>query len=248
MKLLFTYTCGLFKRDHCRITFTLIFFILLLPVLIGCADKKKHTRTAQHLRIAEVQIGKQVWSAKNLDLVTFRNGDTIPHVTSAEEWVKAGRAGQPAWCYYNNDTGIGKKYGRMYNWYAVNDPRGLCPEGWHVATNDEWIELENHVGVEKAAVLLKSNEGWNDNGNGDSRTTFAIVPGGYRDRNGRFTGQGEFTYLSSATQEKLPDADGFFIWGRGVNFENPGMMRCGLDKEFGLYVRCVRDMSESSEL
>jgi hypothetical protein len=55
---------------------------------------------------------------------------------------------------------------------------------------------------------------------------------------------GEFTYLTSATQEKLPEPNannGFFIWGRGVNYENKTMMRCGLDKEFGLYVRCVKD-------
>src|SRR5688500_11264876 len=111
-------------------------FIILIPfLLLSCRDREK----SNHNTITGIMIGDQVWAAKNLDIAIFRNGDSIPQVRSNEEWEKAGKEGKPAWCYYKNDTSIGRKYGRMYNWYAVNDQRGLCPEGWDIPTNDEWI-------------------------------------------------------------------------------------------------------------
>jgi uncharacterized protein (TIGR02145 family) len=181
--------------------------------------------------------------AKNLDVTTFRNGDLVPQVKSYDEWEKAGKEGRPAWCYYGNDTGIGKEYGRMYNWFAVNDPRGLAPEGWHIPTNDDWITLENFVGISSAGTQLKCNTGHSNITNNKSNNFCALL-GGYRDRNGNFTGIGEFTYLSSITQDTLPDLkedERFFIWGRGLHVENSTIMRCGLDKKFGLYVRCIKD-------
>lgn len=76
----------------------------------------------------EVKIGDQIWMTQNLDVDKFRNGDPIPEVTKAEECNKTDDEGKPAWCYYNNDPANGKKYGKLYNWHAVNDPRGLAPE------------------------------------------------------------------------------------------------------------------------
>ena len=82
-----------------------------------------------------------------------------------------------------------------------------------------------------------------DNGNGDNSSGLCILPGGYRSRDGRFTGIGEFIYLTGSTEGKPEDPkdNKLFIWGRGVQFENKDVMRCGLDKEFGLYVRCIKD-------
>lgn len=193
--------------------------------------------------LKEIKIGKQVWSAMNLDIAHFRNGDIIPEIQSNEAWVKAGKEQKPVWCYYKNDQNTRKTYGKLYNWYALNDPRGLAPEGWHIPTNEEWIELENYLGTDIVGMRLKCDKGWNDNGNGDNSSGFCLYAGGYRDRNGNFTGSGEFTYLSGISEGKLDDAtdDKKFIWGRGINFEHKGIMRCGLDKEFGLYVRCVKD-------
>lgn len=210
--------------------------------LLGCAPKGSNQQPRVNELIG-VKIGDQVWSATSLDVTTFRNGDPIPEVRSNEEWEKAGKEKRPAWCYYENDTIKGKTYGRMYNWYAVNDPRGLSPKDWHIPTNEEWIVLETYLGIPNAAIKLKCNKGWNDNGNGDNSSKLCIMPGGYRGRDGRFTGAGEFLYLSGITEDKLEDAkdNKTFIWGRGIQFENKWVMRCGLDKEFGLYVRCVRD-------
>jgi uncharacterized protein (TIGR02145 family) len=82
---------------------------------------------------------------ENLDVVTYRNGDIIPQVTDPSLWSSLTTG---AWCYYNNDANNGGIYGKLYNWYAVNDPRGLAPEGWHVPTDEEWETLTNKLGGE----------------------------------------------------------------------------------------------------
>src|ERR1700691_438011 len=79
-----------------------------------------------------VQIGKQEWLAENLNTSHFRNGDSIPELEGAAEWQAAGDQYKPAWCYYNGDTATGNKYHKLYNWYALMDPRGLAPDGWHI--------------------------------------------------------------------------------------------------------------------
>ena len=93
-----------------------------------------------------VTIGTQVWMTKNLDASTFRNGDSILQAKSEEEWKKAGENKQPAWCYHNNDPSSSAIYGKLYNWYAVNDPRGLAPAGWHVPSSEEWETLIDVIG------------------------------------------------------------------------------------------------------
>jgi uncharacterized protein (TIGR02145 family) len=93
-----------------------------------------------------VTIGTQVWTTKNLDVSTFRNGDVIPQASTDEAWEAAGGNKQPAWCYYDNDSANGTKYGKLYNWYAVNDPRGLAPEGYHIPTDEEWTVLIDYLG------------------------------------------------------------------------------------------------------
>ena len=92
------------------------------------------------------RFGNQEWMTRNLDVDRFRNGDLIPHAESNEEWKKAGKNGQPAWCYNDNDPENGKKYGKLYNEYAVNDSRGLATEGWHVPSDDEWTSLVEFLG------------------------------------------------------------------------------------------------------
>ena len=83
------------------------------------------TREEAKAVTSTVTISNQIWQTENLNVDRFRNGDLIPHVESAEEWKKAGNKGQPAWCYYDNDPENGKIYGKLYNWYAVNDRRGI---------------------------------------------------------------------------------------------------------------------------
>jgi uncharacterized protein (TIGR02145 family) len=106
-----------------------------------------------------VKIGTQTWMTENLNVSTFRNGDPIPETKTREEWEQAGNKKQPAWCYYENDPKNGAKYGKLYNWYAVNDPRGLAPAGWHVPTDSEWTAFEEQLGND-SRKRLKSTSGW----------------------------------------------------------------------------------------
>jgi hypothetical protein len=120
------------------------------------------------LNAQTVTIGTQVWMTKNLDVAKFRNGDPIPEAKTNEEWVKAGVNKQPAWCNYDNNPANGSKYGKLYNWYAVNDPRGLAPEGYHVPTDAEWTKLDNLLGSD-AGKKMKSVTGWNSYTEGGSK-------------------------------------------------------------------------------
>ena len=148
-----------------------------------------------------VRIGNQEWMTRNLDVDRFRNGDLIPHAESNEEWKKAGDEEQPAWCYYDNDPENGKRYGKLYNKYAVIDLRGLAPKGWYIPTCVEWTRLEEFLGTEFAGQNIKSVNGWEwsssiwngeqnvaeiQNGNGDNSSGFNALPGGWRDDDGGF--------------------------------------------------------------
>ena len=107
-------------------------------------------------------IGTQVWTTKNLNVATFRNGDAIPRAKTDKEWKAAGDNKQPAWCYYDNKAANGTKYGKLYNWYAVNDYRGLAPAGYHIPTDEEWTVLSTFLGGEDVAgKKMKSTSGWN---------------------------------------------------------------------------------------
>ena len=101
--------------------------------------------------IKTVTIGKQVWMLENLNVATFKNGVAIPEVKDNDAWDNAGDNQQAAWCYYGNDPKNGEKYGKLYNWYAVIDVNGLCPQGWHVPSDVEWDTLVTYLGGEDVA-------------------------------------------------------------------------------------------------
>ncbi len=133
---------------------------LILLVRIGCAVFAQN-----------VTIGNQLWMTKNLDVSTFRNGDPIPEAKTRQEWEKAGENKQPAWCYYNNDPNNGAKYGKLYNWHAVSDLRGLAPIGYHIPTHKEWDLLTDYLGgLIYSGTKMKSKNGWDDDPTGGSKT------------------------------------------------------------------------------
>jgi uncharacterized protein (TIGR02145 family) len=184
----------------------------------------------------EVSIGKQVWMSENLNVDKFRNGDPIPEAKTEEEWKKAGENKQPAWCYYDNDSANGAKYGKLYNWFAVNDPRGLAPKGWHIPTDAEWTLLIDHLGgTEVAGGKMKSTSGWNNNGNGTNSSGFSGLPGG-NGGNGTFVDIDYGGYWWSSTEF---DADGALY--RYLGFSGGYVDSFFSDKGVGLSVRCLRD-------
>jgi len=156
-----------------------LFFVFYI---YGC----KETVSDPNVDPNVVTIGNQVWMAKNLDVVTFRNGDTIPEAPD-DEWRIAGIEKQPAWCYYENNTANFQKYGRLYNWYAVKDPRRIEPVGFRVPTDAEWTQMIVFLGGrDSAGSKLKSITGWKYNGNGNDISKFSAFPGGWRSSTGAF--------------------------------------------------------------
>jgi uncharacterized protein (TIGR02145 family) len=203
-------------------------FALLLLIIIG---------TGSAIFSQTVSIGTQVWMTKNLDVSTFRNGDPIPQAKTNKEWVKAGKNKQPAWCYYKNKKKNGKKYGKLYNWHAVNDPRGLAPAGYHIPSDTEWTILSDYLGGDAVAgSKMKSTSGWAKNGNGTNSSGFSGLPGGDRNGNGNFGSSGNDGYWWSSTEY---DTD--FAYSRPLNHSSGSLNRYGSSKEGGLSVRCLRD-------
>ena len=133
-----------------------------------------------------VLIGSQTWMAENIDVDKFRNGDPIPEAKTNKEWEQAGENKQPAWCYYDNDPKNGEKYGKLYNWYAVNDPRGLAPVGYHIPSVADWTILIEYLGSFGSGKKMKSSSGWDFEGNGTNEIGFSGLPGGYRYPTGVF--------------------------------------------------------------
>jgi uncharacterized protein (TIGR02145 family) len=108
-----------------------------------------------------VQIGDQLWMATNLDVEIFRNGDNILQAQSYEEWEEAGENGIPAWCYYDDNPGNGEVFGKLYNWHAVSDERGLAPVGWHIPTLEEWEKMDGFL-QDNVTEKLKGGDLWQE--------------------------------------------------------------------------------------
>ena len=181
-----------------------------------------------------IMIGEDTWTASNLDVAKYRNGDAIPQVTDPEKWKKL-KTG--AWCWYNNDPKMGQKYGRLYNWYAVNDPRGLAPAGWHVATRAEWDRMAELLGgAETAARTMKEKGTWKENGTPyDNKSGFSARAGG-----GRYNGR----YLSIAFNANFWTADdstATIAHARFISTSADAIYANTYDKPWGYSVRCVKD-------
>jgi uncharacterized protein (TIGR02145 family) len=186
----------------------------------------------------EVTIGTQIWTTKNLDVSTFRNGEAIPEAKSNAEWAKAGDNKTAAYCYYGYDSKNGKVYGKLYNWYAVNDSRGLAPKGYHIPSDGEWTILIDKLGGEKSMVGLemRSTSGWSDGNNGNDIIGFNVLPGGFCAYNGYFLNVTEFGGFWSSSE--------FLTIFASYRYLKSGMAtvyRNVIDKSYGFSVRCLRD-------
>jgi uncharacterized protein (TIGR02145 family) len=173
-----------------------------------------------------VTIGAQQWMVENLDVSTFRNGDSIPEAKTPEQWSAAYRSESAAWCYYNNDPKYGEKYGRLYNWYVVNDPRGLAPSGWHIPTDKEWQMLIASCGGTSVAFSeLKKSDG------------FAALPAG-----ARWFKDASFNHLENITFWWAADKnDKWNAWYHAMHFGNKQIARDNGGMNTGHSIRCVKD-------
>jgi uncharacterized protein (TIGR02145 family) len=184
-----------------------------------------------------IQIGTQQWMGKNLAVAFYRNGEPIPEVTDPTAWAALTTG---AWCYYNNDPIQGAKYGKLYNWYAVNDPRGLAPQGWHIPSDAEWTTLGTTLGGNSVAGGKMKEPGtfnwYPPNTGADNSSGWAGLPGGIRFNNGTFTNIGSNGIWWSSTELNTSDA-----WFRTLGYDYGFLFRGGTNKPDGFSVRCLRD-------
>lgn len=200
-----------------------VFPLLLIVLLFGCNGPR--TGGSRN----------QVWMPRNLDVTTYRNGDPIPEVTDPEQWKNLTTG---AWCYYNNDHANNATYGKLYNWYAVNDPRGLAPVGYHIPTLAEWQSLggANDGGNLKetgTAHWLAPNTG------ATNSAAFTGLPGGQRVLlNGvSFVDINRYGYWWTITSDAGSPSASF----RQLAFDNNYAIGATVLKNTGLSVRCVQD-------
>lgn len=191
-----------------------------------------------------VTIGTQVWMQENLRTTKYADGSVIPNVTDDAAWEGLSTG---AWCHNSNIADYDIPYGKLYNWYTVADPRGLCPAGWHVPTDEEWTTLIAYLGGESVVgKKMKATTGWYDypglSGNGTNESGFTGFPGGYRHSNGVFVyieiygGDGEYGGWWSSSEAVPTDA-----WNRYLHYYFGGMYRTNYNKRYGFSLRCVRD-------
>ena len=172
---------------------------------------------------------------ENLNVSKYRNGDVILQVQDADEWAKLTTG---AWCYYENNSENGKTYGKLYNWYAVVDPRGLAPKGWHVPSDAEWTKLVYYLGGKSSAGgKLKARALWaSPNKGATNESGFSAFPGGVRSNDGNCYDVGEFGDFWSASEDCSN-----YAWSRSLYFDSSGVNRDFNDKRSGFSIRCVRD-------
>jgi len=204
-----------------------------------------------------VKIGNQVWMAENLRTTTFNDGTPIPKITDGDEWSELFT---PGYCFFDNldDTDNIKKYGALYNWYAVNNEK-FAPKGWHVPTDSEWTILEKYLVLNGynwdgttdtsaeniIAKSLASKTDWYSStrpgatGNDlttNNRSGFSALPGGYRHNDGTFSLQSNLGFWWSATESGASNA-----WDRNLYYNYFNLYRTSNHKSHGFSVRLLRD-------
>ena len=195
-----------------------------------------------------IKIGNQWWMAENLKVTRYRNGDPISNVTDVADWTNLSSG---AYCNYDNDVNNVGTYGSFYNWYAVDDARGLAPEGWRVPTDDDWKELEMYLGMSQAELDLfdawrGTNEGgklketgtthWlSPNTGATNESGFTALPGGQRNGWGIFTELGHTCVFHTST------LDGNDSYRRYLDNTHSSINRYSTWKICGYSIRCLKN-------
>ena len=192
---------------------------------------------------ATVSIGNQIWMAKNLDVDHYRNGDPIPQVTNPTIWANLTTG---AWCYYDNNLANRSDYGKLYNWYAVNDPRGLAPIGYHVASDNEWkllisyldpnADIEANINTAGSALKEMGLSHWSSPNTGATNNSgFTALPGGFCNEFGSSL-INNYGFWWSASEKNVLEAWNFTLYS-----DMPDLQRLTNNKASGFSVRCLKD-------
>lgn len=191
----------------------------------------------------EIQIGKQVWLNENLNSDTFRNNDKIIEACTTETWNEAIKNKLPAYCHFNNESNNGLIFGKIYNWFAVIDPRDLAPEGYRIPTLNDWTELSGYVG-KNVGTKLKHPDFWNGSA-GSNELGFSALPGGFRGMFGNFMDVNKRSGWWSNSEFQQGDTK---VWVVNLdsnqdieagNFRSFEILKADI-RVFGYYVRCIK--------
>jgi uncharacterized protein (TIGR02145 family) len=185
-----------------------------------------------------IQIGGQVWMAENLKVTHYRDGSEIPNITNNGDWsgLSTGAYGD-----YDNNPTNSETYGRLYNWYTVDDDRGVCPDGWHVPSDGEYTVLTDYLGGEDIAGGKMKETGlghWNSPNTGATNESgFTGLPAGYRYySNGNYLNMGTAGYFWSSSEY-----NSFTAWYRDLHYYYSNVLRILYYKHDGCSIRCLGD-------
>jgi uncharacterized protein (TIGR02145 family) len=197
-----------------------------------------------------VTIGTQAWMKENLKVTHYRDGTLIPNVTSATLWISLSTGAR---CYYNNDSVVNAPvYGALYNLFAVDDSRNICPIGWHVPSDGEWNIMEKYldntvdttatgyVGTDIGGKLKETGTThWTSPNTGATNNSgFGALPGGTRSNDGAYYYVGDYGYGWSAMAYDATNA-----WYRYLCYDNSQVGRDYNSMVNGFSIRCVRDIA-----
>ena len=183
-----------------------------------------------------INIGNQIWMTSNLSTSRFRNGVYIPYILNSTQWATTK---SPALSFYNHDNNFESNYGKQYNWYAVADPQGLCPIGWHIPSNNEWTILSDFLGglnVAGGKMKATGTQFWSFPSNGNNSSGFTGLPGGFRNVDGTFGILGYNGFWWSATDENEQKA-----FNRSIIYTDNVLSVGSSSKNQGFSVRCLKD-------
>lgn len=240
MKNPFPFKKGRFSQKN---FFPLGIFTFLLLSLTCCKkeDDDQHSKIFTDIDgnvYHSVIIGSHTWMVENLKTTKYKNGTPILNVS--EDGIAWSNLTTGAWCYYENDSLHNRDYGKLYNWHAVNNSNGICPEGWHVPSDSAWTELTDFLGgatITGGKLKESGTTHWNSpNTNASNMSGFTALPGGLRGVSGAFSDKGLAGNWWTATSVSTGSA-----WNRNLYCGNASINRGSYNKTFGYSVRCIKD-------
>ena len=188
---------------------------------------------------ATVQIGEQLWTAKNLKVTHYQDRSEIPK--NGDWWS----LNMGAYCDYDNNPSNSDIYGRLYNWYATNDVRGLCMDGWHVPTLDEYKTLTEYLGGEDVAGGKMKEEGtkhWlSPNTGATNESGFTALPAGMRapiNNPSDYIRRGESAFYWSSSE----DNGGYYGVAWYLRYNQLFLGQYDHRKDMGYSIRCVKGL------
>jgi uncharacterized protein (TIGR02145 family) len=225
------------KRLLVLINVKVLIIILLLMSTCKKDDSDDIIKDIDGNIYTSVKIGTQVWMVENLKVTKYRNGDPIPNVTSLSNWANLSTGG---YCNMNNSENHSAVYGRLYNWFAVNDSRNIAPKGWHVPSDEEWTILVDYLGgFDVAGGKLKEtgNAHWCEPNVGATNSTgFTALPGGVRSHLYDFLEGCDWAFWWSSTSSTDETA-----FNRIIFDSEASINRVDNHKKSGFSVRCIKD-------